>query len=387
MLVPISLNRYSQSERVLLGPSEPGPSESVANMISFGKRIGYWLLALAEPNGLPLPPAAQTLRRGEVGKLCEFAAWHGVLPAVVSNLRKVRALHGPQRIIAGGNAGPAQSELDEALKWAHRRVVHMTWVSLMLRAQLGPIGAALAKRGIPAIVLKGTDFADRLYPEASFRPFGDIDILVRPKVVAEAEDVMANLGYKQSRNPRMKHTFGYGQRSWRLEDGAGGDVEIHWDLVNSPSLRRSLSVKYEDLQIEQSGGDDGGLGRPSASSVLLIAAVHGAASHTFDRLRLVCDVWQSLSGAAGKIDEEWLRWASRRTGSGLAVATALMLAEKAFGQAESGRLAGLLGRGPAVWLSQMLLTPDVVLRSQSPLGASRRSLFRELLKRGRSPLS
>ena len=386
MLVPISLNRYSQSERVLLGPSEPGPSESVANMISFGKRIGYWLLALAEPNGLPLPPAAQTLRRGEVGKLCEFAAWHGVLPAVVSNLRKVRALHGPQRIIAGGNAGPAQSELDEALKWAHRRVVHMTWVSLMLRAQLGPIGAALAKRGIPAIVLKGADFADRLYPATSFRPFGDIDILVRPKAVAETEDVMGRLGYKQSREPRMKHQFGYSQRSWGLQ-GSGGDVEIHWNLVNSPSLQRSLSVEYEDLQIEKSHPGDGGLDRPSASSVLLIAAVHAATSHTFDRLRLVCDVWQSLCGAAGELDEDWLSRAARRTGSGLALATAVMLAEKTFGGAKPGRLAGLLDRSPTVRISQILLTPGVVLQSQTPLGASRRSLFRELLKRGRSPLS
>ena len=52
-------------------------------MISFDIRIGSWLLALADPNGLRVPLPGSTLGRGEVGKLCEFAAWHGVLPAVV----------------------------------------------------------------------------------------------------------------------------------------------------------------------------------------------------------------------------------------------------------------------------------------------------------------
>lgn len=353
-------------------------------VVCVGKRIRSWLLALAEPKGLRLPLPASTLGRGEAGKLCEFAAWHGVLPVVLSNLRKVRALHGPQRIVAGGNAGLAQSDLDETLKWAHQRVVHMTRVSLMLRGQQGRIGTALAKRGIPAIVLKGTDFADRLYPQASLRPFGDIDMMVQPKVVAEAEDVISSLGYKQSRNLRMKHTFGYGQRSWCLEDGTGGDVELHWNLVNSPSLQRSLSVEYDDLQIDQSHCDNGGFGRLTASSLLLIAAIHAATSHTFDRLGLVCDVWQSLSGVAGEFDEDWLRHTSQRTGSILALASAVMLAEKTFGSADTQRLLGVLSRGPAVRLAQILLTPDVVLRSQTPLGASRRSLFRELLKRSRS---
>jgi len=345
------------------------------------KNVGLWLVALADPQGQYLPLPARGLRRSEVGKFFRLAAWHGVLPAVVSNLRKALDLYGAQRVVAAAKAGQGQGELNELLIWAHRRVLQMTGFSLMLRGQLGHIEARLAKRGIPAIVLKGADFADRLYPAVSFRPFADIDILVQSSAVADAESVMNGLGYQQKRDPRMKHSFGYGQRSWCLKGGGGGDVEIHWNLVNSPSLRRSLSVKFEDLQIEPARADEGGLGKATASSLLLIAAVHGATSHIFDQLRLICDVWQSLRGAAGQINEDWLRCTSQRTGSSLAVATAVMLAEKTFGQAKPGRLLGLLGPRLPIQLSQILLTPNVVLRSQTPLGASRRSLFRELLKR------
>ena len=279
----------------------------------------------------------------------------------------------------------ARVELEQVLRQAHKQAVQKAGFSLLLRRQVSEIGGAMGKQGIWAMVLKGQDFADRLYPASGLRPYGDVDILVRPSAVGEAEELLGELGYEQQPEGRMKRTSGYGQRSWYRAGELGGTVEIHWNLVNSPMLRRSLSVEFDDLALEAGGGE--GLSRATGSSLLLIAAVHGASSHSFDKLRLVCDVRQSLIGAAGELDEDWLVWAARRTGSGLAIAAGVMLAEKTFGATGQERLAELVGQGVAVRLADKLLTASVVLGSQSWWGASRRGLFRELLKRAPSGLS
>ena len=92
----------------------------------------------------------------------------------------------------------------------------------------------MAGHGIPAILLKGTEFADRLYSEPGLRPFRDIDIMVSKKALADAGTALADLGYQAQAAPVMKYAGGYGQHSWRLTGGRGATVELHWNLVNSP---------------------------------------------------------------------------------------------------------------------------------------------------------
>ena len=51
------------------------------------------------------------------------------------------------------------------------QMIVRTGLTLALRRQLAQIGAALAERRLPACVLKGPEFADRLYPSPALRPF------------------------------------------------------------------------------------------------------------------------------------------------------------------------------------------------------------------------
>ena len=53
-------------------------------------------------------------------------------------------------------------------------------------------------------------------------------------------------------------------------------IEVHTDVVHAPSLRASLSLTYDDLAEDT---------YETPAGMLMIAIVHGAFSHGFERLQ------------------------------------------------------------------------------------------------------
>jgi hypothetical protein len=325
------------------------------------------LLALADPRGPAKGIALAPPKPLKLRQLLELADRHGVLAIVMENLKRM----------TGRTTGAWNSFQPDpsAWEWAQQQLRRRAGMSLVLRGQAQELVGRLLETGLPVIILKGCDFADRLYPHPSLRPFTDVDLLVPEQVVPETRQVFRALGYEPVPVP-MKHQTGYGEESWRHPNVPGGMVEIHWNLVNSPSLRRALSVTYEDLQLEARDGQP----RPSAASLLLIAAVHGVASHGIDRLQPLGDVVQSVRGAAGVLDETWLAQAVHRTGTERALATMLALAHKIYGEPEYLSLMKRLGIERQAWPGNLLLTRGVVLRAHAPRDSFRRQLLREFLK-------
>ena len=336
-----------------------------------------WLRALADPAGpAEVLPAKRLTLRG-LGALCDLADRHGVLPSVLANLRQAIARHGAGCVVETKEKDPP-GEGAATLARAEERLVKRTALSMLLRRQAGEVAAALQAESLQAIVLKGADFADRLYPRPALRPFSDVDLLIPERAVPDVERVMARLGYEPSL-AGMKYASGYGERGWRRPGQAGGTVEIHWDLVNSPSLRKAVSVRYEDLQLVEPVAACG-LCRASPAAMLLIAAVHGATSHGFDRLQILYDVAQIVRGAAGPVDADWLAGAAKRTGAALAVSVALSLGEKVLGEPRCAELGGRLRLPVSTWLCRAMLTRGTVLRARAPIDGLRRQAFREILK-------
>ena len=98
----------------------------------------------------------------------------------------------------------------------------------------------------------------------------------------------------------MKYAGRLSERSWEHPAMPGAMVEVHDNLVNSPTVRRGVSVRLEDLPLER--GPDGRL-RATPAGLLIIAAVHGAASHGFEKVQHLCDIAQVVRGRAGPVDE------------------------------------------------------------------------------------
>jgi hypothetical protein len=334
--------------------------------------LAQWLLALADPRG---PSAALPARPlgAEAGLLPALADWHGVLPAVAANLRDAatRARAGVAEVVGPDGPAPFFKEAQELLA---RRVA----LTMLCRRQAAEITAATARAGLPAFVLKGADFADRLYPDPDLRPFTDTDILTRRSAVDAVRGLLRGLGYEPVSPPLRKYAVGYGEETWHRPGSPGGAVEVHWDLVNSPAMRQRVSVGYDDLELEPGPG---GAGRPTVVSLLAIAAVHGATGHRFDRAQILCDVCQAARAVSRLPGAAWLSDFSGRTGSGLAVGSALLLAADALGDPSCADLLGRLTGARTSWMARVLIGPAEVVWSRRLLPRLRRQVFRELLKR------
>jgi len=340
-----------------------------------GRRFYAWLLALSDPSGRrALPAHSLPVRRW--AQLCDLADRHGVLPAVAANIKRELATDGVARLATGDDAGSA---LEKVLNDVRRRLVARTALTLAIRGQIQEIAAAFVAASVRATVLKGADFSDCLYPDPSLRPFTDLDLLVPREEVASAERILSELGYTAC-EAGMKYESGYGERSWRRPDRREGTVEVHWNLVNSPKLRRGLDLAWNDLAFADDSRPDGTMVRPTASSRLLIAAVHAAASHGFDRLQLLYDVSLAAAGRGGPLDVEWLAAAARRTGAALALTVSLSLSARLLAEPACSALRRQL-RLPGWGSWAILLDRGVVLRGHASQDSYRRQLFRELLKR------
>ncbi len=345
-------------------------------MAMLSNQIHRWLVWLADPANDQLTSPPDPVDPPGLERLLSLGSLHTVLPTVVRNLRNLSQRCGPDSVVLTRRDGSqSRGVLDRALQSVEGELRMRTAFSLILRQQAGEITIALGDEGIGVTVIKGEEFADRLYPSASLRGFTDVDMLVGEESRDQTFGVMAELGYR-SRDTRMKYDTGYGEMGFVRDGHPGGTVEIHWNLVNSPTLRRGISVEYEDLQFDSAC-------KLTPASLLLIAAVHGAASHGFDRLQLLCDVCQAARGAAGQIDIDWLSAAARRTGSCLAVTAALDLAGRTFTAPECGQVLEQLKlpRQSGIW--KLMMTPAMVLRAHATLDSPRRSIFRQMLKRSR----
>lgn len=285
------------------------------------------------------------LSPSQVSQLMELAARHSVLPIVVDRL---------------GKPGPGQL-LSNAV------------FTMLLRLRLEEIVRTLEKRGLPFVVLKGAEFADRLYPDPALRGFTDIDLMVSRELMPEIGDELRSLGYEPYFPTGLNHTAPYGEEVWISSGPQKFAVEVHWNLVNSPTVQPGVSVVLEDLQRD---GD----GRLSDTALLLIAAVHGAVSHQFDRLGLLVDVRQAAIAAAETADESYLTETAARTGARLSLVTALSLAYWLWGDAECARFLSLFPRRLIDRAALRLITPKLILQPATRGSDLRRRLFRELLK-------
>jgi len=343
-------------------------------------RTYSWITYLTDPTAPNGNPPERPLRVGKLSYTLKFCDAHGLLPGAIANIKKTAEIHGAKRILAVNNREPSADEQLERIMEAQRdKLLGRTTMVALARRRSDEVTHMMAQTGIPAVILKGADFADRLYGETFPRIFGDVDLLVPEDMLEAGEEVLQELGYLPA-YPEMKHKVGYGQQSFRRLGADTGAVELHWDLVNSPSIRRGISVKFEDLQLLPVPDGRKELPLPSPGSLLLIATVHAATSHAFDRLLLLCDIAQAARGVAGEIDTDWLASAARRTGASTALSVGLSLAEKFFGEPRTAELIRKL-RLPPARICKLLVTKGVVMRRHAWFDSPRRNLFREMLKK------
>ena len=106
--------------------------------------------------------------------------------------------------------------------------------ALDLERRLLRIADGLGSAGIDCAALKGPAFAHRFYPQPSWRPFGDLDLMVRTSEWRDACKVLTELGYLRQRpEPRAGFDVRFGKAAVHKHDD-GAEVDLHRTLVLGP---------------------------------------------------------------------------------------------------------------------------------------------------------
>jgi len=341
--------------------------------------ITAWLMRLCDPEGCSGLPARQLDPAG-LKRLLQLADSHAVTGAVLDNIRHIETANDRGRLVRESTAGDAAA-VEAARAAARERWFDLVAHSLLIRQRTVMIVDALADAAVPAGLVKGEDFADRLYSPASLRPFRDIDLILPREQMPTAAAVMEALGFREAGCGR--HAGEYGERTWDGPDRPLVRVDLHWNLINSPTQRHQSSLPYEAFAWTPETGRTGARRLyTSPAGMLLIAAVHAALGHRFDRLQQLCDIRQICRGAAGEVDVEWLAEAATRHGVATAVAGALEVTARLLDdEATADVRRRVAGRRTTTMPWRVLVNESTLLDATRPVTKLRRTIVREWMKR------
>jgi putative nucleotidyltransferase-like protein len=119
----------------------------------------------------------------------------------------------------------------QQLAAVHRHVMRL---NLALEQQLLAVAAAFDGEGIEAVVLKGSAVARTCYPDPSWRPFKDLDLLVRTRDWERSCRLVAALGYaRKLEEPRPGFDERFGKAATHRSAG-GFELDLHRRLVLGP---------------------------------------------------------------------------------------------------------------------------------------------------------
>jgi hypothetical protein len=186
--------------------------------------------------------------------------------------------------------------------------------NMALHGELLRIARALEERGIPAVPLKGTHLAQRLFGSLDARQVGDIDILVPEDRLEEARKILGDLGYRRRAEVSHgieEHSF-HGVPYERTTASRTLVVELHWGLTNP----QSVSIDYEHLwrRIRQANPSGAGLSALPLEETLVFLAVH-LPKHDVGVLRLLVDVDRLIRREGERLDWSYTAALARRWGA------------------------------------------------------------------------
>jgi hypothetical protein len=259
--------------------------------------------------------------------LIELAARHGVRPLLVRCLSQLSWQSVP--------AGTRQAL--EAFQY------HQQLRALAIADELLKIVAAFAAARIPVATFKGPVLALQLYGDLALREYSDVDLVVPPRHASKAEQVLAEMGYRNGQGERaFRHAFLRHQRQYAFaRDGLDAGIDLHWGFCPDPL---PFPVGAEEIWPALRFLELGGRRIPTLADeeLALLLAGHGT-KEAWRSLIWVSDFARLVERAAG-LDWRRVHRRARQRGCGdtvlLACAIAAALLDTQVPQALSGEVSG-----------------------------------------------
>jgi hypothetical protein len=229
-------------------------------------------------------------------RLLELAAEHGVLGHLTARLGKL-----------DGDSVPRETQ--RALLDGQRA---QNFITLRMTAEIFRVLDQFALAGIGALVVKGPVLAVRAYGDPAMRSYGDVDLLVRPRDIRRATELMLAAGYIAA-VPLVAIDAGKipGQYLFSRADSKLL-VELHNDLTLRYFPRRlPLEMWFERQACVRL--DSREVPALSVEDELVLICVHGA-KHLWERLMWIADL-AALVSRQSNLDWERVAASAREVGA------------------------------------------------------------------------
>jgi hypothetical protein len=266
-----------------------------------------WLLALCALPRAGIARACPSSPPPGDTDFMDAVARHRVAPLALRRISELPVMRGLEPTLLAAQAGNARR-------------------ALISVARLSAIGDAFARANVPWCVLKGVPLARRHYGDIAARHVGDIDLLVAPDRVIQADAALRSIGWRRfDQSPEAPlpplHTW----HEQHYVDGSELRIELHHRLHPNPHL---VPVATRALLADVEPIDLGGVTVPVLGAVidLLYLATHGC-RHGWYRLMWVHDL-AVISRRASPYFAQAVEGAARRLGLLLPVAQGLLLADE-----------------------------------------------------------
>lgn len=256
------------------------------------------------------------------GPLPEGTAWAEMLAAAVDE----RAIPLLATAVFEGLL-EASTDQAEALTRAHEDLMR---ACLMLERATLEVAEVFESTNLAFRVLKGPGIAHLDYPDASWRAFGDVDVLVPSRSYDAAVRALENLGaHRRSREvrPGFDRRFGKGV-CLVLPDGV--QVDVHRTLASGPfGLAIDLDGLFAEHEVVRLGNRD--VPTLSREHRFLHACYHASLGDAVPRIVALRDVAQLL--LTTDLDFARARSTAGSWRGGIVIARAISVAWERFGLA------------------------------------------------------
>jgi hypothetical protein len=152
--------------------------------------------------------------------------------------------------------------------------------NLQIGRELAHVLEAFHHHGIAAIVLKGAYLGQVVYESFALRPMCDLDVMVRRDKLAQAESVLAELGYVPQYSGVEQVDYAHHHHLRPMAKPGGIPVEIHWSLAR-PNAHFEVDIEglWERARRTTIGGVDALVLSPE--DLILHLCLHASFGHRF----------------------------------------------------------------------------------------------------------
>ncbi len=256
---------------------------------------------------------------------------NAVLPLVFTNLLKAEPHALP---------GEVASTVSAALK-------QRTETNMFLTSQLFRIVKTFEAADIPLVPFKGALLAIQAYGSPALRMYGDLDLLVQPKHLDKAIQLLQESGYRPVTGVSWLQKANWyisPQKDVHFVDESEQTVlELHWKLSGSHfGLPKEMNRLWERLESVCLAGTD--VPNLSFNDLLIYLCLHGS-RHSWERFGWICDVYYLLT-SRDDIDWASILAESNRFGCENVVALGLKLVNEFFDYPIPDLFAGSIMQNP-----------------------------------------